>query len=97
MATAETISKAASSAQYGGPVLAVGSATKQYFGYSLDEWSLIGIVSGIFLGVAGYLTSQGIAFYFSWKQDRRNQKEHELRMILRADKHALMEQGEGEP
>jgi hypothetical protein len=67
MTTAETAtfaSKAASAAQYGGPAITIGSATKQYFGYSLDEWSLIGIFVGIVVGVVGLISSQAMNFYF---------------------------------
>lgn len=66
--TAETgtdlVSKVATAAQYGGPAITVGSATKQYFGYTLDEWSLIGIFTGIALGVFGFVTTQVVNIYF---------------------------------
>ena len=88
-ASSSILGKIGASAQVAGPLVTVGSATKQYWGLSLDEWSFLGIVAGIGLGLLGYVTSQGVNFYFSWKQDRRRQAEYESRMtiggILRAD------------
>jgi hypothetical protein len=63
-AGATIVAKLASTAQVAGPVVAVGSATKQYLGYTLDEWSLIGIIAGIALGVLGYLTTAAMNWYF---------------------------------
>jgi hypothetical protein len=56
--------KLASTAQVAGPVLTVGAATKQYFGYTLDEWSLIGIFAGIAIGLLGYITNAAMTWYF---------------------------------
>lgn len=58
------IAKAASAAEKGGAVITLGAATKQYFGFTLDEWSLIGIFIGIGLGVLGYLTNVAMSWYF---------------------------------
>lgn len=71
MSQAETgaavLQKVAGTVQAAGPVVTVASATKQYFGYSLDEWSLIGIFVGIAMAVLGYITSQGLSFWFRWQ------------------------------
>lgn len=58
------VGKVAATAQYGGSAITLGSATKQYLGYTLDEWSLIGILFGIFLGIAGYVTSAAMTWHF---------------------------------
>lgn len=63
-AGAALLQKIAGTAQVAGPVVTVGSATKQYFGYSLDEWSLIGILAGIALGALGYITGTAVSIYF---------------------------------
>jgi hypothetical protein len=63
-AGATLVSKLAGTAQVAGVGLAVGSATKQYFGFTLDEWSLIGILFGIVLGLVGFVVGQAVNIYF---------------------------------
>lgn len=74
--TATFAAKAASAAQWGGPTIAIGSATKQYFGFSLDEWSLIGIFVGILVGVIGLISSQLMNWHFKMMHLKIAQQAH---------------------
>ncbi len=92
-ASATILGKFGVAAQVTGTTVMVGAASKQYLGFSLDEWSLIGIISGIVLGGIGFITSSAITLYYKRKQDRREEAEHRLRMVLRRDQHELTEHG----
>lgn len=63
-AGATVVAKLSSTAQVAGPVITVGAATKQYYGYTLDEWSLVGIFAGIALGVLGFVVGQAVNIYY---------------------------------
>ncbi len=82
---------------------AIGSkATYTGAGATAVGWILssqFGVLFGILLGVSGLLMN----FYYSRKRDKREEAdaarreaEHQLRMILRNDRHDLMEQGADE-
>lgn len=58
------LQQAFSTVQYGGAALAVGSAAPKYLGFTLDEWSVIGIIAGIVIGFLGFLFGQLTNWYF---------------------------------
>jgi hypothetical protein len=54
----ESISEVASNATYAGAALSAGSAVPHYvFGLTLDEWSVLGILFGMLMAFAGWLTN----------------------------------------
>lgn len=59
--TAEAAHRAASAVTYTGAGMAAGSGASigvsTYFGMSLGEWQVIGIVAGILFAAAGYFTN----------------------------------------
>ncbi len=96
-ASTTILGKIGASAQVAGTTVVVGASTKQYWGFSLDEWSLIGIFTGIILGGIGFVTSSGITLYYKRKEDRRQEAEYQARMrigaILRDGQEQLMRHG----
>lgn len=54
-------------------------ATTSVVGWALS--SEFGVLAGILIGVSGLL----MQFYFNRRRDRREQAEHELRMVMRKD------------
>lgn len=75
-AGATIVAKLSTAAQVAGPVVAVGSATKQYWGYTLDEWSVIGILFGIGLGLLGFVVGQTVNIYYKQQHLRLARKLH---------------------
>lgn len=71
-ATEAAITVAAKTAQYGGGASAV------FFGLTANEFAAL---VGALIAAGGYLTS----LYFQWKRNRREQAEHDLKMLLRKD------------
>jgi hypothetical protein len=78
-AGAVLVNKIATAAQYGGSALAAGSgASFRIFGYTHDEWSMIGILVGMGVAVIGLLVSQAVNWYYKaqhLKLAKRNQTE----------------------
>lgn len=56
-AVEETITKAATAAQYAGAGGAVVSGAAPVFGFTPSEWSVIGVIGGLLIALAGYLTT----------------------------------------
>lgn len=50
-----------------------GSGTAIFGGLSANELAAVG---GLFVGLAGL----AVSWYFNWKRDQREQREHEARM-----------------
>lgn len=61
------VQKITSVAQYGGATVAVGSGANKYFGYTTDEWSIIGIFVGMAVAILGLVVGQAMSFYFRWQ------------------------------
>jgi hypothetical protein len=78
-AGAALVTKVAATAQYSGSALAVGSgASIRVFGYTHDEWSLIGLFVGMGVAVLGFLVGQAVNWYYKaqhLKLAKRNQTE----------------------
>ncbi len=66
--------KAAPVATYG------GSATAILGG--INDMNTIAVIGGILIGLAGFFLN----WYYKAKHDRREQTEHNLRMVLRGDR-----------
>lgn len=66
------IEKVANVAQYGGAgVAGVSGAKNLVLGLTTDEWSVVGIVVGICIGLAGFAVST----WFQWRRDQREARE----------------------
>jgi hypothetical protein len=60
--------RAASAATYVGSGIAGGSGL--VFGLTASEWSVIGVIGGLFFAAVGYATST----YFQWRRTRMLEK-----------------------
>jgi hypothetical protein len=47
-----------------GAATAGGAGAALYFGMTPDEWSVIGIITGIAIGVLGLIANVGLTWYF---------------------------------
>lgn len=66
----EHVERAAKAAEVGGSVMAGASGTVQFLGLNHDQWAIVGIVAGIGIAAAGYLT--GLVFqYLNYRLNRR--------------------------
>jgi hypothetical protein len=51
-------------ATFGGSTISALSASKHYFGMTLDEWSLIGIIGGLVVAVVGLIISTAMNLHY---------------------------------
>lgn len=56
--TVDAAHRVASVATYG------GASTAVYFGLSPGEWQIVGILGGLLIGVAGWLTNAAMNYHF---------------------------------
>jgi len=59
------VEKVSAAAAYG------GGGTAVIFGLTPSEWSVVGVLGGLAIGLAGYLTNA----YFGWRRDQREERQ----------------------
>lgn len=69
---AEAAHRAASAVQHGGMAMSVGGgasvAVTEYLGLSIMQWQVVGILSGVVIGVVGLLLKTAIDVFFRWQE-----------------------------
>lgn len=55
--TAEAAHRVASAAMYGGAGISASSGVSMYFGLSVEQWQVFGVLGGLVFAAAGFLTN----------------------------------------